>query len=281
MEKVFDQRAAMDELVNQAVETIQNRLAVRATTAIILGSGLGSLVQELSGASAVPFADIPHFPVSSVPGHQGELIAGVFADRDLLVCAGRVHYYEGYDLQKVVFPVAVLAGLGIENLIITNASGGINESYAVGDIVAIRDHINMAGENPLRGSADFIDMTCAYSPRLRKAASAAASKAGLVLAEGVYAWMAGPCYETPAEIRMLRVLGADLVGMSTVPEVIKANSLGLQVLGLSMVSNMAAGISGNPLNHQEVVAAGKQTAEKFKRLIMGVLANMEQIHDAV
>ncbi len=271
----------MDDPVARAVEAIQNRFTNRATTAIILGSGLGNLVQELDETSAIAYADIPHFPVSSVTGHKGELISGVFADTDLLVCSGRAHYYEGYDLQQIVFPVAVLAGLGIENIIITNASGGINESYAAGDIVAIRDHLNLAGGNPLRGSPDFVDLTQAYSPWLRKVAARAAAEIGVILQEGVYAWMAGPCYETPAEIRMLKILGADLVGMSTVPEVLKANSLGLRVLGLSLVSNMAAGITGKPLNHREVIAVSNRGGAKLKRLIAGVLKEMGQFHDTV
>jgi len=279
MEKAFSQRAAADDAVSAAVKTVQERLAPRAKSAIVLGSGLGNLVRDLGDPAVISCRDIPHFPVSSVAGHKGELVYGLFQGSRLLVCSGRVHYYEGYDPAEVTFPVAVLAGLGVENLIITNASGGINNAYSVGDIVAIRDHINLVGANPLRGTPDFIDMSDAYCPELRQVAARAASKEGITLREGVYAWMAGPCYETPAEIRMLDILGADLVGMSTVPEVIRANSLGLHVLGLSLVSNMAAGITNEKLNHREVMAAGKKGGGKLKRLVAGVLGSLESGND--
>jgi purine-nucleoside phosphorylase len=236
----------------------------RPSIGIILGSGLGDFARRVRGA-AVALASIPGMPKPTVEGHGGVLTVG----RDVAVLAGRVHYYEGHEADDVVMPVFFLHRLGVRTLVVTNAAGGINRSYAPGDLVLISDHLNLAGFNPLRGpdagpGPRFPDMSAAYSPRLRALARQAA---GSPIAEGVYAALAGPSYETPAEIRMLAVLGADLVGMSTVPEVIAAGSLGIEVLGVSCVTNMAAGILAQPLAHAEVIERGREAAPRFARLL--------------
>ena len=236
----------------------------RPSIGIILGSGLGDFARRVRGA-AVSLASIPGMPKPTVEGHGGVLTVG----RDVAVLAGRVHYYEGHEADDVVMPVFLLHRLGVRTLVVTNAAGGINRSYAPGDLVIISDHLNLAGFNPLRGpdagpGPRFPDMSAAYSPRLRALAREAA---GAPIAEGVYAALAGPSYETPAEIRMLAALGADLVGMSTVPEVIAAGSLGIEVLGVSCVTNLAAGILAQPLAHAEVIERGREAAPRFARLL--------------
>jgi purine-nucleoside phosphorylase len=236
----------------------------RPPIGIILGSGLGGFASHVRG-TAVTLASIPGMPRPTVEGHGGVLTVG----RGIAVLAGRVHFYEGNEGDDVVMPVFLLHRLGVRTLVVTNAAGGINRSYSPGDLVLIADHMNLAGFNPLRGpdtgpGPRFPDMSAAYSPRLRAVAREAA---GTPIAEGVYAALAGPCYETPAEIRMLAALGADLVGMSTVPEVIAAASLGVEVLGISCVTNMAAGILPQPLAHAEVIERGREAAPRFARLL--------------
>jgi purine-nucleoside phosphorylase len=231
---------------------------------IVLGSGLGEFARRVRGTPAV-LASLPGMPKPTVEGHGGVLTVG----RDVAVLAGRVHYYEGHEADDVVMPVFLLHRLGVRTLVVTNAAGGINRSYQPGDLVLIRDHLNLAGFNPLRGPEPgpgprFPDMSAAYSPRLRAVAREAA---GAPIAEGVYAVLAGPSYETPAEIRMLAALGADLVGMSTVPEVIAARSLGIDVLGVSCVTNLAAGILEQPLAHAEVIERGREAAPRFALLL--------------
>ena len=236
----------------------------RPSVGIILGSGLGAFAAKARGVS-VGYVSIPGLPKPTVEGHGGVLTVG----RDVAVMAGRVHYYEGNEPDDVVVPVFLLHRLGVRTLIVTNAAGGINRSYAPGDLVLIRDHLNLQGVNPLRGpdhgpGPRFPDMSAAYSPRLREMVRKTAEGP---IQEGVYAALAGPCYETPAEIRMLEVLGADLVGMSTVPEVIAARSLGIEVLGVSCVTNMAAGILDQPLDHAEVTQRGLEAAPRFAHLL--------------
>ena len=236
----------------------------RPSIGIILGSGLSAFASRVRGAS-VALATIPGMPKPTVEGHGGVLTVG----REVAVIAGRAHYYEGNEGDDVVMPVYLLHRLGVRILVVTNAAGGINRSYAPGDLVLISDHLNLAGFNPLRGpdagpGPRFPDMSAAYSPRLRALARQAA---GAPIAEGVYAALAGPSYETPAEIRMLAALGADLVGMSTVPEVIAAASLGIELLGISCVTNMAAGILAQPLLHAEVLEWGREAAPRFARLL--------------
>ena len=260
-----------------AADFLKARLAVPPKVGIVLGSGLGALSDEIEGAVAVPYGEIPHFPVSGVPGHRGTLIGGHLCDQPLAALSGRVHLYEGLRPQVVTFPMRVLAALGVEVVIITAAVGCLDPSLAPGDIVALSDHINLMGVNPLTGGPNFVDLTTLYDPTLRQSAAHVAAEHSIRLAEGVYAAMPGPCYETPAEIRALRTLGADVVGMSTVPEAILAHSLGLKVLGLAMVTNMAAGITGAPLTHEEVMAASDKGAQRFQTLVRGVLTVMGEV----
>ncbi|HJZ86301.1 MAG TPA: purine-nucleoside phosphorylase [Polyangia bacterium] len=242
--------------------------------ALVLGSGLGSLGDALEGAR-VTTTDIPHFPRATVPGHAGTLVLG---KNGVLALSGRVHLYEGYSVFEVVFPVRVLIAMGARTLILTNAAGGLDPRYRAGELVVISDHINLTGQNPLRGANDermgprFPDLSEAYHPSLRALAEKAAAAAGLgPLREGVYAGLAGPSYETPAEVRMLRALGADLVGMSTVLETIAAVHMGARVLGISCVANLAAGLSQEKLTHDEVMEAGRQAAPRFRKLLDGVI----------
>jgi purine-nucleoside phosphorylase len=269
MNEGFDVRA------QRAVASVLRRIGPerRPEVALVLGSGLGDLVDRVEGIT-IPYTDIEGFPATTVAGHRGLLRVGAVAGTTgprVAVLAGRFHFYEGRDMSKVVLPVFLAAGLGARTLIVTNAAGAVNASYSPGDLVVIRDHINLLGTNPLIGphleakGPRFPDMSEAYSKRLR------AIGASLGLAEGVYAALTGPSYETPAEIRMLRALGADLVGMSTVPEVIAARFLGLEVMGISCVTNMAAGVLEQPLNHAEVVETGKRVASRFAEVILGVL----------
>jgi purine-nucleoside phosphorylase len=241
----------MDKKVAEAVEKIKERVHINAGIGIILGSGLGTLTEAFSDRVNIRYEDIPNIPASSVQGHKGEIVAGSFSDAYVIAFSGRVHYYEGYSMKDVCFFVEVMAGMGIKKMIITNASGAVNESYSPGDIVIIKDHINLTGDNPLRGSSSFIDLTDAYNRKLRALAKECATRQDMELLEGVYMIFPGPSYESPAEIRLAKSVGADLVGMSTVPEVIMANSLGMDVLGLSMVTNMAAGITGKALSHEK------------------------------
>ena len=257
-----------------AVEKIKKSIHVEPKIGIILGSGLGNLVDEFEDPVSIKFGDIPNFPVSTVEGHKGEVVAGSLAGVNVLALSGRVHYYEGYSMEEVCFPVRVMSGLGVETVIITNAAGAVNETYSPGDIVIIADHINLMGDNPLRGTTHFIDMTEAYSRELRAVAHDVADGLGLKLEEGVYLVLSGPSFESPAEIKMMRIIGADLVGMSTIPEAIMANRLGMKMLGLSMVTNMAAGITGRPLTHTEVIEATRKAAKQFKGLVCGIVERL-------
>ncbi len=255
-----------------AADFLAKRLAATPRVGIVLGSGLGALSAAVESAITLPYGDIPHFPVSGVPGHKGALIAGRLCGQSVVALSGRVHRYEGHSMDVVTFPVRVLAALGIEVVIITAAVGGLNAAYTPGDIVALSDHINLMGTNPLVGGPNFVDLTQLYDPALRQVATSVASRLGIPLWEGVYAAMPGPCYETPAEIRALSVLGADVVGMSTVPEAILAHSLNVRVLGLTMVTNKAAGITGEPLSHEEVMAASDEGGLRFQSLVSGILS---------
>lgn len=251
----------------------------RPEVAVILGSGL-SQVLPLEGERALSFSEIPGFPVPTVAGHAGQVAVGEASGCQVLVQRGRIHYYEGYDLAEVVFPVRAYAMIGIKTLVVTNASGGISEGLHPGDLVLICDHINMLGGNPLRGpnltrlGPRFPDMTAAYDPGLRAKAKEVARGLGMVLKEGVYLATLGPSYETPAEIRAFRALGADMVGMSTVPEVIAARHAGLRVLGISCVTNYAAGIATRPLSHEEVVKTTQSRARDLGRLLSALIPQL-------
>jgi purine-nucleoside phosphorylase len=267
----------MNAKVKAAVEVINRRMRRRPQIGVVLGSGLGGLVDQIENAVRLRFADIPHFAVASVAGHRGEVLLGELGGADLLALSGRVHYYEGYTLRQVVFPIRVMAACDVQTVIITNSAGAINESYQPGEIVSIHDHINLMGGNPLIGTSKLVNLTEAYDSGLRKLACETAAGQCIVLRSGVYAAYSGPSYETPAEIRAMRTMGADLVGMSTVPEVIMANSLGMKVLGLSLVTNMAAGVSPKPLSHQDVINASRNASAKFSRLLRGII---EQLGEA-
>ena len=265
----------MDDKAIEAATALRRHISDRPQIGIILGSGLGGLADEIENPVGVRFEDIPHFPVSSVDGHRGEVLCGTLCGVSLLALSGRVHYYEGYPMQQVVFPIRVMAALDIKTVIVTNSVGAINTAYKPGDIVAIKDHINLMGDNPLKGSNDFVDLSEAYSSELRILAQQIADKQGIRLRSGVYAAYSGPSYETPAEIRAMRTMGADIVGMSTVPEVIMANSLGMKILGLSMITNMASGISAKPLSHQDVIETSKKASAKFGALVKEIICQLE------
>jgi purine-nucleoside phosphorylase len=264
----------MREKVIEAVAALRHQVRYQPNSGIILGSGLGGLADDIQEPVSVRYEDIPNFPVSSVYGHRGEVICGYFDDVCLLALSGRVHYYEGYSMQQVVFPIQVMAELGVKTVIIANSVGAVNESFTPGDIVAIGDHINLMGDNPLSGSEDVVDLTEAYSSELRYLAQEIATGLGFTLRSGTYLAYSGPSYETPAEIKAMRIMGADMVGMSTVPEVMMANKLGMKVLGLSMITNMAAGISSTPLSHQEVIETSQSESPKFKALVKGIIKSL-------
>lgn len=248
--------------------------------AIVLGSGLGSLIDRVEDQLVIPFADVPHMRLTTQRLHAGNFVIGKLGGKPVLVLQGRLHLYEGYSSRIVAFPVFILHLLGVRTLILTNASGGINLTYSVGDIVAVSDHINFMGTNPLRGDVEmgrkalFPDMTNAYTPALRELAFEQAKACGIDLREGVYIGVAGPSLETPAEIRAFRVLGADLVGMSTVIEAIAARDCKMDILALSLVTNMAAGVLDEPISGEEIVATAKKRAADLGNLIEGVVANL-------
>jgi purine-nucleoside phosphorylase len=252
--------------IQNAANFLKGKYENSPKVGLILGSGLGVLADEIEKSVKIPYNEIPDFPISTVEGHAGQLVFGTVNDVEVVAMQGRFHYYEGYSFEKVTFPVRVMKELGVEILIVTNAAGGVNESFSPGDLMIITDHINNMGTNPLIGPNDsrlgvrFPDMTEAYSKELRNLAKQMAKKLNIETQEGVYVGNTGPTYETPAEVRMLRALGADAVGMSTVPEVIVARHAGLKVMGISCISNMAAGILDQPLNHEEVI----ETTEKVK-----------------
>jgi purine-nucleoside phosphorylase len=248
----------------------------RPRLAVILGSGLGEFAGTISEREAIPFSAVPHFPLSSVAGHSGNVVLGKVGGEWVLCLQGRVHYYEGHDMQAVTFPMRVLGRLGIRRLIVTNAAGGINPRFRPGDLMLIRDHISLFCPNPLIGPNEaslgprFPDMSSAYSESLRQLARGCARRLKFALKEGVYASVTGPSYESPAEIAMLKRLGADAVGMSTVPEVIVARHMGIECLGISNIANAAAGISKQPLSHAEVLEAGERVKPRLMALIRAV-----------
>lgn len=272
----------MSELlrVREAAEYVAGRTELRPEVGLILGSGLGGLADEMEDATAIPYPSIPHFPASTVPGHKGRLVVGRLAGTPVYAMQGRFHFYEGYAMEQVVRPVRVMARLGVRILIVTNAAGGVNESFNPGDLMLIVDHINMFGTNPLIGPNEeefgvrFPDMTEAYDKELRALAEEVARERGLTLRQGVYMGLSGPVFETPAEIRAWRTLGADAVGMSTVPEVIAARHMDVRVLGISCISNMAAGILPEPLTHEDVIKVTARAAGDFGGLVKGIVARL-------
>lgn len=262
-----------------AAEHLADRIGDRPEAALVLGSGLGALADQVEEPTAVRYDEIPGFAASTVVGHRGRLVAGRLEGRRVLAFQGRYHAYEGHPAPALALPVRTAAALGATTLIVTCAAGGVNPELRAGDLMLIEDHLNLMGQNPLvgpvlEGETRFPDMTTAYDPALRALAADVAEREGVTLRRGVYAALLGPSYETPAEIRMLARLGADAVGMSTVPEVIAARAGGLRVLGIALISNAAAGIAGASLSHDEVVAAGAEAAERFQRLVRGVLRDL-------
>ena len=278
--------------VSEAAAFLHERLgSLTPRIGIVLGSGLGAVADAVGATAIIPYADIPHFPRSTVEGHSGRIVAGLLGGVPVLILQGRVHFYEGFTPREVTFPLRVVGLLGIRAVILTNAAGGIAEGYRVGQLVALADHINLMGFNPLTGPNEarfavrpdaglrFTDMTEAYSERLRALAKEAASAEGFVLEEGVYVAVPGPSFETPAEIRAFRSLGATLVGMSTVPETIVARHMGIEVLGLSCVTNLASGLGLATLNHEEVIETGRlvesRLARLFERLVPQIATLLE------
>ncbi|MGE0042097.1 MAG: purine-nucleoside phosphorylase [Vicinamibacterales bacterium] len=263
--------------VTEATEWLRAHGFGGGEAAVVLGSGLGAFAERLEDAFSVPYRDIPHWPQASVVGHAGRLVGGLAAGRRVIALSGRAHFYEGHSLDTVTFGIRVLGRLGIPQVVLTNAAGGINTRFAEGVLMVIDDHINLLGSNPLVGPNDdrfgprFPDMSEIYSRRLRDAADQAAADIDLAIEHGVYVAVHGPSYETPAEIRAFRTLGADAVGMSTVPEAIVARHMGMEVLGISCITNMAAGVLPAPLRHEEVMATTTRVRERFIALLEGIL----------
>jgi purine-nucleoside phosphorylase len=265
------------ERAQAAADAIVARSGTAPDTAVVLGSGLSGFADRVSDALVVPYADLPNWPLSKVTGHPGRLVVGRIAGRRVAVLAGRAHLYEGNPPEAVVFAVRVMGRLGVRQLVLTNAAGAINVGFSPGSLMIVDDHINLTGVNPLTGDNDerfgprFPDMSEVYSGRLRQAAHDAAAAAGIAVVHGVYAGCAGPNYETPAEVRYLRAIGADAAGMSTVPEAIAARHMGIEVLGISCLTNMAAGIQQEPLSHAEVLATAQRVGEAFETLVEGTI----------
>jgi purine-nucleoside phosphorylase len=268
------------ERVEQAAADIRRRSAPLPETAIVLGSGLGDFTDKLLDAIAASYAELPYWPASNVVGHAGRLVIGNIAGKRVAALSGRVHFYEGYDLATVVFATRVMGRLGVRHLILTNAAGGINTALTQGALMIIDDHINLMGTNPLVGPNDdrfgprFPDMSEVYSVRLRKIADEAARTRGVRVSHGVYVAFQGPSYETPAEINFLRKMGADAIGMSTVPEAIAARHMGMEVLGISCITNAAAGVGHQPIVHDDVITTGRRVRSSFISLLEGIIERL-------
>lgn len=273
---------SLQQQLNETTEFIQRRAPGRVIQgAVVLGSGLGLFADTLQNAIAIDYTEIPHFQPSTIPGHAGRLVIGDVVPGFTIACMqGRFHYYEGHPMETVVFPIRALKQLGAAFLLVTNAAGGIQPDLIPGTLMLIEDHINLMGTNPLLGpnpdflGPRFLDMTTAYDTKLRQLAQDVATSQGFSLKSGVYLGLTGPTYETPAEVRMLRTLGADAVGMSTVPEVIVANHMGMRILGISCITNQAAGLSDNKVSHQEVMETAEQVRPRFVALLQGILESL-------
>jgi purine-nucleoside phosphorylase len=272
------------ERAEHAARVIRARTKLEPRIAIVLGSGLGSFADQFDEAVGIPYEEIPGFMRSTAQGHAGRLVIGKVEQVPVVAMQGRVHYYEGYSLEEVTFPIRTFKLLGIKTLILTNASGGINVQLTQGALMVLSDHLNLMGDNPLRGANDerfgprFPDMSAVYAPELQELTIEEAKAIGVEVRRGIYGALAGPSYETPAEIHTLRTLGADAVGMSTVPEAIVARHMDLEVLGISCITNMAAGISDQPINHEEVMATGDRVRETFATLLRRVV---QRVHSRV
>lgn len=270
----------MRKTADEYAHKIQSIIGISPKIGIVLGSGLGDLGEKIENPVSIDYSALEGFPVSTAPGHKGRFIAGKLAGKDVICMQGRLHFYEGHDMADILLPIRVMRRLGAETLILTNAAGGINKTFSVGDIMLIEDHINFMGRNPLVGQNDdafgcrFPDMSYAYNPDLRALAEQCAAASGVDICKGVYLACSGPSYETPAEIRAFRTLGADAVGMSTVPEVIAANHCGMRVLAFSLISNMAAGILPQPLTEEEVLEAGRRKGAEMQKLICEIIKSL-------
>jgi purine-nucleoside phosphorylase len=268
------------EQATAAADWLRSKHCGGADVAVVLGSGLGDFADHLGNPLTIPYGDIPHFPASRVMGHAGKLVVGQLAGKKVVALSGRVHVYEGHDMDTVTFAVRAIARLGVPRLILTNAAGGISPNCARGALMVIDDHINFLGRNPLVGPNDdrlglrFPDMTYVYSPRLRAIADETAKAIGVPIQHGVYIAVLGPSYETPAEIRAFRTLGADAVGMSTVPEALAARHMGVEVLGISCITNAAAGVFPEPLHHSEVMETTQQVKGQFIALLEGIIGRL-------
>jgi len=266
--------------VKEAADAIAGRVRDLPDVAIVLGSGLGDFANSLADGRSIPYDELPHWPPSRVIGHEGRVVVGTVKGRTVAALSGRCHMYEGHDMQTVTFAVRALGVRGVKTLILTNAAGGVNTGFAKGALMVIDDHLNLTGDNPLVGTNDerfgprFPDMTEVYSARLRRFADDAGRETGVTLPHGVYAGLLGPSYETPAEIRYLRTIGADAVGMSTVPEAIAARHMGMEVLGISCITNMAAGVLPQPLDHREVMETAHRVRGQFIALLEGIIARL-------
>ena len=266
--------------LKEAADAVRSRITDVPRIAIVLGSGLGDFANGLVDAVSMPYTTLPHWPASNVIGHEGKLVVGVSNGKAIAALAGRSHAYEGHDLRRVTFAVRVLGLLGVKTFILTNAAGGVNTAFAAGALMVIDDHINLLGSNPLVGPNDdrfgqrFPDMSEVYSMRLRSVADQVAAELNLAVRHGIYVSVLGPSYETPAEIRYLRTIGADAVGMSTVPEAIAARHMGLEVLGISCISNMAAGVLPRPLDHTEVLETTRRVRGQFIALLEGIIGRL-------
>lgn len=269
--------------IEAAVNTIRQRVDKRPSVGLILGSGLGVLADEIEQRTIIPYSEIPHFPVSTVEGHAGQLVVGTLAGVNVVAMQGRFHLYEGYSAKEVTFPVYVMHALGVDKLMVTNAAGGMNAQFTPGDIMIIRDHINFTGDNPLIGPNDdelgprFPDMSQAYTSQLRELAEVTAKHQNIKVQQGVYAGISGPSFMTPSELIMLRRLGADAIGMSTVLEVIVASYLGLKVLGMTCITDMAIGEQLEPLTHEQVIAVAERTRPRFMTLVKAVLEQLAKV----
>lgn len=268
------------EFVQEAAACVRSKIGDAPKIGIILGSGLGELASVIENKVEIPYSQIPHFACSTAPGHKGQLVYGTLSGKTVICMQGRLHYYEGHSMESIVFPIRVMKLLGVQTLLVTNASGGINAGFQVGDLMLIRDHINFLGYNPLIGpnlsefGPRFCDMTYTYTPRLQQLAKETARQLQIPLQEGVYLACTGPSFETPAEIRAFRTLGADAVGMSTVPEIITASHCGMDVLAFSLITNMAAGVLDQKLTEEEVMVIGKRQGGVLQSLVCSIVSQL-------
>lgn len=266
-------------IIEHGAGTIRSRAAITPEIGLILGSGLGDYAAQLEDKVIIPYSDIEGFPISTVPGHAGQFVLGKRNGVNLIVMQGRVHYYEGYSQDLITLPIRIMKQLGVSNIVLTNSAGGVNTDYLPGDLMLIKDHINFSGSNPLLGEnleqfgPRFPDMSCIYPEACRQQLMVAMQSKGITLQEGTYMMFSGPCYETPAEVRMARIMGADAVGMSTVPEAIVCAHCSIPVIGITCITNMAAGILNQPLNHAEVVDIANKVKGKFTQVIDAILEN--------